>query len=60
MKNLQNKVPRTIILTLYQHQHYFDFLTTRFYSAATATILDVAITAAVMTSTTKAHTKAKI
>jgi hypothetical protein len=45
---------------LYQQQHYFDFLTTRFYSAAAETILDVPITAAVMTSTTKAHKKAKI
>jgi hypothetical protein len=48
------KVTRIIILALYQQQHYFDFLTTRFSSAATATILDVPITAAVMTSTTKA------
>jgi hypothetical protein len=44
---------------LYQQQHYFDFPTTHFYSAATATILDVAITVAVMTSTTKAHKNAK-
>ena len=42
------KVTRIIILTLYQQQHYFDFLTTRFYSAVTATILDVPITAAVI------------
>jgi hypothetical protein len=44
---------------LYQQQHYFDFLTARFYSAATATILEVPITAAVMTSTTQAHKKLK-
>jgi hypothetical protein len=31
----------------------------RFYSAATATILDFQITAAVMTSTTQAHKKLK-
>jgi hypothetical protein len=45
---------------LYQQQHCFDFSHYSFYSTTTATIIDIPITAAVMTSTTTARKKAKM